>query len=244
MASGSGESSRCNRSDAWQYFEKVERNVICTLCKGKFAYLGGTSNLLDHLQRSHAAVYAHDSEQPKIDSLIKVKKCSPVRARMLDNMIVGVTVHDLRPARMIEGRGFHELMEYCEACEPGYIVPSRKHISKLMFDRFVRGKTLLADKLQSDAFSLALTTDIWTSSSTEAYISLTCHFLSSQWEFVDCVLATRSFPDHHTGENISCSIKEVLAAYKIADSSVSSIVHDQGSNMRHATDLLQRDGLE
>ena len=179
MASGSGESSRCNRSDAWQYFKKVERNVICTLCKGKFAYLGGTSNLRDHLQRSHAAVYAHDSEQPKIDSLIKVKKCSPVRARMLDNMIVRVTVHDLRPARMVEGRGFHELMEYCEACEPGYTVPSRKHISKLMFDRFVRGKTLLADKLQSDAFSLALTTDIWTSSSTEAYISLTCHFLSS-----------------------------------------------------------------
>ena len=41
------------------------------------------------------------------------------------------------------------------------------------------------------------------------------------------------------GDNISCSIKEVLAAYKIADSSVSSIVHDQGSNMRRATDLLQ-----
>ena len=137
---------------------------------------------------------------------------------------------------MVEGRGFRELMEYCE---PGYTVPSRKHISKLMFDRFVRGKTLLADKLQSDAFSLTLTTDIWTSSSTEAYISLTCHFLTSHWEFVDCVLATRSFPDHHTGENISCSIKEVLAAYKIADSSVSSIVHDQGSNMRRATDLLQ-----
>ena len=236
MASGSGESSRRNRSDVWQYFKKDERNAICTLCKGKFAYHGGTSNLRDHLQRSHAAVYAHDSEQPKIDSLIKAKKCSPARARMLDSMIVGMTVHDLQPARMVEGRRFCELMEYCE---PGYTVPSRKHISKLMFDRFVRGKTLLADKLQSDAFSLALTTDIWTSSSTEAYISLTCHFLTSQWEFVDCVLATRSFPDHHTGENISCSIKEVLAAYKIADSSVSSIVHDQGSNMRCATDLLQ-----
>ena len=38
--------------------------------------------------------FAHDSEQPKIDSLIKVKKCSPAQARM----IVGMTVHDLRPA--------------------------------------------------------------------------------------------------------------------------------------------------
>ena len=135
-----------------------------------------------------------------------------------------------------EGRGFRELMEYCE---PRYAVPSRKHTSKLMFNRFVRGKTLLADKLQSDSFSLALTTDICRSSSTEAFISLTCHFLTYQWEFADCVFAIRSFPDHHTAENISCIIKEELAAYKIADRSVSSIVHDQGPNMRRATDLLQ-----
>ena len=167
---------------------------------------------------------------------MKAGKCSPARAKILDNMIVGLTIHDLRPARMVEGRGFQELMEYCE---PGYTVPSRKHISKLMFDRYTSGKALLADKLQSDAFSLSLTTDIWMSSSTEAYISLTCHFLTSQWEFVDCVLATRSFPEHHTKENISSTIKEVLEAYEIADSTVSSIVHDQGSNMRRATNLLQ-----
>ena len=145
MASGSGESSRRNRSDVWQYFKKEgSRNVICTLCKGKFAFHGGTSNLRDHLQRSHSAVYAHDSGQPKIDSIMKVQKCSPARAKILDNMIVGLTVHDLRPARMVEGRGFQELMEFCE---PGYTVPSRKYISKLMFDRYTSGKTLLADKL-------------------------------------------------------------------------------------------------
>ena len=77
------------------------------------------------------------------------------------------------------------------------------------------------------------------SSSTEACISLTCHFLTSQWEFVDCVLATRSFPDHHMGENISSTIKEVLESYKIVDYTVSSIVHDQGSNMRQATDMFK-----
>ena len=228
MSSGSGESYR---SDVWQFFKKEgSKNVVCTLCKGKFAIHGGMSNLRDHLQRSHSAVYAHDSGQPKIDLIMKAQKCSPARAKVLENMIVGLTIHDLRPARMVERRGFQELMEYCE---PGYTVPSRKHISKLMFDC---GKALLADKFQSDAFSLSLTTVIWTSSSTEVYISLTCHFLTSQWEFVDCVLATRSFPEHHTGENISSTIKEV---YEIADSTVSSIAHDQGSNMRWATNLLQ-----
>ena len=101
-----------------------------------------------------------------------------------------------------------------------------------MFDQYTSGKTLLTDKLQSEAFSLSLTTDIWTSSSTEAYISLTCHFLTSHWEFVDCVLATKSFPDHHTGENVWSTIKEILESHEISDYTVSSIVHDQGSNMR------------
>ena len=98
---------------------------------------------------------------------------------------------------------------------------------------------LLTDKLQSEASSLSLTTDIWTSSSTEAYVSLTCHFLTSHWEFVDCVLATKSFPDHPTGENICSTIKEALESYEISDHTVSSIVHDQGSSMRWATNLLQ-----
>ena len=87
------------------------------------------------------------------------------------------------------------------------------------------------NRLQVDALSLSLTTDIWTSSSTEAFLSLTCHFLTSEWEFVDCLLATKCFPEHHIGENISAIIKEVLTSYEIPDSGVSSMVHDQGSNM-------------
>jgi len=180
MASGLGtslylsDSPRCNRSDVWQYFTKHgSKNVICTLCKGNFAYHGGMSNLRDHLQRSHSAVYVRDSGQPKIDSIMKVQKCSPTHAKILDNLMVRLTVRDLQPVRMVEGCGFQELMEYCE---PGYTVPSRKHLSKLMFDRYTSGKALLTDKLQSEAFSLSLTTNIWTSSSTEAYISLTSHF--------------------------------------------------------------------
>ena len=64
------------------------------------------------------------------------------------------------------------------------------------------------------------------SSSTEAFISITCHFLTSQWEFVDCILATKRFPGHHTGDYISTIIKEVLSTHEIPDSSVSSVVHN------------------
>ena len=104
MASGSSKSSRHNRSDVWQYFTKEgSKNVICTLCSSKFAFHDGTSNLQNHLQRSHSTIYVHDTGQPKIKSVIKVQKVSPAQAKTLDNLIVGLTIHDLRPAQMVEG---------------------------------------------------------------------------------------------------------------------------------------------
>jgi len=129
-------------------------------------------------------VYTRDCGEPKIDSIMKVQKCSPARAKIPDNLIVGLIVCDL----WVERHGFQELMEYCE---PGNTAISQKHISKLMFDRYTSEKALLMEKLQPKAFSLSLTTDIWTSSSTKTYISLTRHFLTSQWEFVDCVLVKK-----------------------------------------------------
>ena len=173
---------------------------------------------------------AGSSGQKKVQSVLKVQKCSAERTKILDNLIVGLAVQDLRPTRIVEGKGFQKLMEYCEL---GYTILSQKHLSTMILEQFVKGRALLAERLQDDALSLSVTTDIWTSSSTDAFLSLACHFLTSQWEFVDCLLATKCFPEHHTGENISAIIKEVLTSYEIPDSGVSSIVHDQGS--KHET---------
>ena len=49
----------------------------------------------------------------------------------------------------------------------------------------------------------------------------------------------KSSPDHHTGENVCSTIKVILESYEISDRTVSSIVHNQESNMRRATNLLQ-----
>ena len=93
-----------------------------------------------HLQRSHSSPYARDSGRPKVDSILKVQMCSPARSKIQDNLIIGLTICNLRPVTMIEGRRFQELMEYYE---PGCTVPLRKHLSKLMFDQITSGKALL-----------------------------------------------------------------------------------------------------
>ena len=73
-------SSRCLHSDVWKYFDKVgtgSKSITCKVCKQKFAFNDGTTNLRDHLQRTHGAVYVPESAgcsgQKKIESALKVQ---------------------------------------------------------------------------------------------------------------------------------------------------------------------------
>ena len=55
-------------------------------------------------------------------------------------------------------------------------------------------------RLQHKSVFVSITGDIWTSIATHAYLTLTMHFLSSEWSIV---LGTKPLTDRHTGENIT-----------------------------------------
>lgn len=51
--------------------------------------------------------------------------------------------------------------------------------------------------------SIALTTDIWTSVATEAYLGVTCHFLGEDWEMESYSLIKIPLEERHTAANIA-----------------------------------------
>ena len=81
-------------------------------------------------------------------------------------------------------------------------MPSKKHFSKLIHQKHKLAKAKLHETIAA-AGKIALTTDIWTSSATEAYLTVTAHYLSPTWDMCSFVLATQTFPEHHTGEAIA-----------------------------------------
>jgi len=56
----------------------------------------------------------------------------------------------------------------------------------------------LAGKLDSDARRIAITTDIWTSLSNEAYLSFMATYVDHDWTIKSPVLATMNLLDRHT----------------------------------------------
>lgn len=195
------------RSDVWEHYELVEggKKVKCLLCNPpkEIAYHGGTTNLREHLASQHPLDYKKDAaKQTSLLDFSKRSRCSEARAKQITELITDMVILDMRPLRLVEGAGFLQLMNYLE---PAYKVPSAMHISTLVRHKHEAARQKLKAILESKASNVSLTTDIWTSIATEAYVTVSGHFISPDWDMYSVVLTTCAFPERHTGIEISNS---------------------------------------
>ena len=239
-------------SPVWDIFNKTEeicdgkktKKATCSLCDEKLAYCGGTSNLSKHIKAKHPETYqklfgdavtsSGSKKQLSITSF--QKRCSASRSAEITRHIAEFVAHDLRPVAVVDGVGFIKLLN---VLEPGYVVPSQPHIMSILRQQYLSLLKKVRHSLEMR--HVAITTDIWTSSATEAYITVTMHFIDDDWNLVSRVLSTKAMPERHTGLNIADRIRETLEEYKIPTNLVSGIVHDNASSMATAVAELEID---
>ena len=232
--------SNTTRSDVWDHFKKGDKTAICCHCRKELSYCGGTTNLRDHLIRIHPLKYTADVDKSKvstakIDTFVSKTICSESHAKKITNLMAEMLVLDLRPAATVEGVGFKRLINYLE---PNYRVPSAMHMAKCVTEKYEAAKNTLIGMLKEPTH-VALSTDIWTSIATQAYITVTIHYVSPNWELNTFLLQTIEFPENHNADNISEKIKEILANFSLDCHKVVATVHDQGSNMEAFSRLMK-----
>ena len=242
------------RSIVWKFFDLVEqdkdgkkiRNAACKICADTtLTYAGGTSNLMHHLEAKHPNEYckAKNEESDETDKPMKqtslpvcpsIKKCSLARSKEINMAIADFVVLDLRPVAVVDGHGFNRLLN---CLEPGYTVPSRTFVMNSLKQQY----SVMKQKLQESLCvrNLAFTTDIWTSRATEAYMTITAHYISDEWKLESNVLCTSEIAERHTGANIASRIREVLEVWNIQDTHVSAVVTDNAANMTAALSSLE-----
>ncbi|XP_051989511.1 zinc finger BED domain-containing protein 4-like [Xyrauchen texanus] len=84
--------------------------------------------------------------------------------------------------------------------------------------------------------SVSLTTDLWTSSTMEPYITVTTHYITDTWKLKARVLCTSIMPERHTAVNIADRLSEIIKERGIV---VFCTVHDNASNMNLAMELCE-----
>ena len=124
------------------------------------------------------------------------------RALPVHQKIMTMIAIDNQPFTIVENQGFIELLAHLQ---PKYMIPSRRYFSEVMLPKAYEDvkSQITAELDPQNAPHLSFTSDTWTSPhSVESFISLTCHWLTSEYERKNAVLFAKHFPDSHKGENI------------------------------------------
>lgn len=159
----------------------------------------------------------------------KKNELSDAENKSIDKALVKMIVSDYQPLSMVDNIGFKE---YTNILQPLYTPPSRKLLStKLLPTEYNVIVSKLKGMLRTVLY-VSVTTDMWTSDSNKAYITVTCHFIFDDILYSP-VLATKELNDLHTGENIAASLKLIFDEWEI-NNKIVTVVSDNGANIKNA----------
>ena len=135
-----------------------------------------------------------------------VRPCPVTRTRKLHNLVFNMIATDMQPSSVVNDKGFVLLVHELDLC---YTLPSAKVLTQtLMPAAYAKAKESLTAKL-SDAEMVSLTTDGWTSRTTESYCATTVHFLDNQWKLCVYLLDCSYMGERHTAINLGEQINKV-----------------------------------
>src|ERR1044071_2222522 len=107
-------------------------------------------------------------------------------------------------------------------------------VKTIIFDAHNWTVSLIKNKMAETAEYLALTLDIWSSRAHDAYLGITCHWLTPKFELYEVILDMTDFPKSHTVEEILIKLKSQLTKFNIIQESIIGITTDNGSNVKAA----------
>lgn len=156
--------------------------------------------------------------------------CTVEEAAVLAESILNMLVTDMRPLSTVEDKGFRNMIS---TFNPKYSMPSRTYFTHMMEKKHKDITEKLRTVLKQTE-CVALTTDIWTSVATEAYLGVTCHLLGEDWEMKSLSLTTMPLEERHTAANIADWQEETTAKFQIPFQKVKAVVHDNGADVAAA----------
>ncbi|XP_035263235.1 zinc finger BED domain-containing protein 4-like isoform X2 [Anguilla anguilla] len=137
----------------------------------------------------------------------------PSKERHNASPLVRMIVTDLQPLSIIEGTGFREFMR---ALNPSHSIP--KGISTLRSELLQLYESVKKEVKASlySVHDVVLTSATWTRG-TKSYQTVSCHFISHNWELKSYVLETKVLTDRNTGIEIVNQLQTISKEWEITE---------------------------
>ena len=227
--------------------------AFCRRCNSNVCASGGnTSNLLSHLRTHHPSQYTQvlQAQKAKVKENEKSLNASPSstnqasipelftkmqkykkttrRWRDITDLVTYCISKDMLPIYTTKKKGFRRLVE---TLDPRYEIPSAKYFSNTAIPAlFEKTRERVVTEITSAKYFSA-TTDMWSSSTMEPYLSYSVHFIDNDWILQSRCLQTLFVPKDHNADNLSEILAQTLAQWKLETAKQVCITTDKGSNI-------------
>ena len=144
---------------------------------------------------------------------------------------------DMLPLSTVDKPGFRAMIS---RLNPRCDLPTRSYCSRIAIPALYQE---VREGLQSSLRSIDIdhfsgTTDLWSSSAMEPYLSYTIHYVTSSWELTSHCLQAHYMPEDHTGINLQDALSQTLLNWELDATKLVALTTDSGSNIVLACDLL------
>ncbi|RXG61778.1 Zinc finger BED domain-containing protein 4 [Armadillidium vulgare] len=146
----------------------------------------------------------------------------------------------LKPYETVENVQFLKFISHL--CKK-FKVPSEKTIrTKLIPDLDKKVQFVIKESLRSnESGAFAITTDIWSSPSNDSFMSITAHWITTDFERKLAVLRCIRYNTTHNASNISCCLKHIFKDWEL--NKIHAIVRDNAKNIVLAVEMARYQGI-
>lgn len=209
------ERKRLKRSSVWDIFIKVDDEVHCTMCDTKLKYRSSTTSMMYHIKNKHQDAVPNDGV-----TLATHAEVTELISRMIEK--------DMLPISMVIGDGFRDLLAYTVH---NYKMPSVGDVTRIIEGHFHEKMEELLVQL-GRVEKVALTADFWTGLTFQRYMTVSCSFITEDWQGRSAVLQTHKVlvESNSTADSITDTLLSTMQAWGIAGK-VTSCVHNNMQNI-------------
>lgn len=224
--------------DCWKVFTKLgadkDGNPLAK-CNGCSKILKGgdrnygTTTLNRHMKKCTKIKYA-DVGQVMMDFQGRLKNLTIDKKVSRSMCATAIIAHDL-PYKFVE---FQKIRDWMKYLNPDFSPISRNTAKADVDEIFKTEKEALKKELANIPSRISLTSNMWTTCTSEGYICLTAHYVDSDWNLKSKILNFCHMPPPHTGSEMSKKILDFLSDWGIGKK-IFSLTLDNAS----ANDVMQ-----
>ena len=169
----------------WKSREAV--GAFCLKCNELITYTAGTSQqIVRHMKREHSEDLSRDlstkkrsfQQQTFPEAMKKLKPVDESTSQKGCALLLDWIAESYRPVSMVEDPGLFRYSKFLNELESKFTLPSRHTMTRLLRTTFADAQFTIKCLIEKECDYYSLTSDIWTSRSSQAYISLMIHFIT------------------------------------------------------------------